>query len=55
MGDEPNKPIVAAGANLIDRCPFSDCQKRYQESVATDIKHKCPACDRYFTVNSYQS
>lgn len=47
------KPTVAAGEDLIERCPFSDCGKRYQESVATDIKHKCPACERSFTLMTY--
>lgn len=54
MGDD-TKPTVAAGATIIERCPFNDCGKRYQEPVATDIKHKCPACDRNFSVNTYQS
>ena len=46
----PKTPAIQAGAEIIDRCPV--CQVKFQEKVATNIKHICPnpQCEASFSI-----
>lgn len=46
----PKTPAILAGAEIIDRCPV--CKVKFQENVATNIKHTCPnpSCNCNFSI-----
>jgi len=50
QNSENKTPEIQAGEEIIDRCPI--CQVKFQENVATNIKHKCPnpVCGKSFSV-----
>ncbi len=50
MSEESKKPILQAGSQIIGRCPI--CDSKFNEKVATNIKHECPNpnCGISFTV-----
>ena len=45
-----NKPKMKAGDEIINSCPV--CNSSFQESVATNVNHKCPnpICGKTFCV-----
>jgi len=50
MSQDPKTPALEAGSEIIDRCPV--CKVKFNEPVATNIKHTCPnpQCNANFSV-----
>jgi len=40
MSQDPKTPVLEAGEEIIDRCP--KCKVKFNEMVATNVKHTCP-------------